>query len=87
MRFMVVERFAPEKAHAISERFRRDGRLLPDNVTYVASWMTLDGGKCFQIMEAPDERALGVWLDRWADLVDFEVSPILTSDEYWAAKR
>jgi hypothetical protein len=86
MLFMVVERFKSPDPHAIGERFARCGRMLPDGVTYHASWMETDGQRCFQIMEAPDRQTLQAWIDKWADLVDFEVSTVLPSTEFWAAR-
>lgn len=38
-------------------------------------------------MEAPDGAALDAWIARWNDLVDFEVYPVVTSADFWAAKR
>jgi len=83
MLFMVIERFKDSSGRAARERFRREGRMLPDNVTYHASWMTRDGSRCFQLMEAPAEESLLPWSSRWDDLVDFEIVPVMTSAEFW----
>lgn len=82
MLFMVVECF--KNARAVGERFRRDGRMLPENVTYRASWVEPSGARCFQLMEAPDAQSLEPWMSRWRDLVEFEVIPVRTSEEFWA---
>ncbi len=82
---MVIERFKDGDARPVGERFRRDGRMLPDDVRYVESWVEMDGSKCFQLMEAPNREALTPWTERWADLVDFEVRPVLTSAEFWSS--
>jgi hypothetical protein len=84
MLFMVIERFKGGDPGPVGERFRRDGRMLPDDVDYVASWIEPDGSRCFQLMEAPNREALAPWMERWADLVEFEVGPVLTSSEYWS---
>jgi hypothetical protein len=84
MLFMVVERFKGGDAKPVGERFRRKGRMLPEDVSYVESWVEADGSKCFQLMEAPSREALTPWMARWADLVDFEVSPVETSTEFWS---
>jgi uncharacterized protein DUF3303 len=84
MLFMVIERFKHGNAEPIGERFRQSGRMLPDGVAYHASWVDLGGARCFQIMEAPDLESLNVWIGRWDDLVDFEVIPVLTSDDFWS---
>jgi len=86
MLFMVIERFKNSDATAAGERFRQSGRMLPEGVVYHASWMDAAGSRCFQLMEAPDLASLGLWTDRWADLVDFEIVPVLTSAEFWDGK-
>jgi hypothetical protein len=81
MLFMVVEHFKNGDALPVYRRFREQGRLAPAGVNYVASWVTCDLRRCFQIMEASDRTLLDQWMARWADLVDFEVLPVLTSAE------
>jgi hypothetical protein len=83
MLFMVVEHFKPENVAAVGERFRTQGRMLPEGVVYHASWIETTGERCYQVMEAPSREALEVWIGRWSDLVQFEVAPVLTSAEYW----
>ena len=78
---MVIEHF--KDVSAIGERFRTNGRMLPEGVTYHASWIDAPGHRCFQLMEAPQEESLRPWLDIWRDLADFEVSPVITSTEFW----
>ena len=81
MLFMVIERFKNGDAVPVYRRFRDHGRLAPDGVTYVSSWVSSDLTCCYQIMESPDRALLDQWLARWADLVDFEVVPVVTSAE------
>jgi hypothetical protein len=83
MLFLVIERFQPNKLEAIGERFARDGRMLPEGLVYHASWVDAAGSRCFQVMEAPNQDLLGVWTSRWADLIEFEIVPVLTSAEFW----
>ncbi len=84
MLYMVIETMKAGPA-AIGERFRASGRMMPDNIAYVASWVEPDGLRCFQLMEAPSREALQPWIDRWSDLVDFEVRAVQISAEFWAA--
>jgi len=84
MLFMVIETFKQSDPQPIGERFRTSGRMLPDGVVYLASWVEAAGGRCFQIMEAPHADALHEWVRRWEDLVDFEIVPVLTSGEFWS---
>lgn len=87
MLFMVIETFKGGNSKAVGERFATDGRMLPDGVTYHASWVDPTGNRCFQIMEASNQESLDAWITRWHDLVDFEVIPVLTSADFWASKR
>lgn len=87
MLFMVIERFRHGDPTTVGERFKASGRVLPDGVTYQASWMDEAGTRCFQIMEASDLNALNEWVRRWNDLVDFEITPVLTSADFWAHRR
>jgi len=84
MLFMVIEHFKNGDTTAVGERFRQKGRMLPDGVIYRASWMELNGARCFQLMEAPDTQSLQSWTKKWDDLVNFQISEVLTSDEFWS---
>jgi len=77
--FLIVERFKDGDASPVYRRFREQGRLAPDGLTYVASWVTADLTRCYQVMESPDRALLDRWIARWSDLVDFEVTPVITS--------
>jgi hypothetical protein len=79
MLFMVIERFRPGRAPDVYRRFRDRGRMAPDTVRYVASWVDLQFERCFQVMEADDEAPLREWMAQWDDLVEFEVIPVRTS--------
>ncbi len=84
MLFMVIERFKHGNARPIGERFKRRGRMLPEGVTYHASWVDSTGSRCFQVMEAPHPESLNAWVSHWNDLIDFEIVPVLTSTDFWA---
>ncbi|HZB45695.1 MAG TPA: DUF3303 family protein [Pyrinomonadaceae bacterium] len=85
MLYMVVEHFKNRDALPVYRRFRESGRLAPEGLTYVASWVDENFHRCFQLMETDDRNLLDQWLADWADLVDFEVFPVMTSQE--AAER
>jgi len=87
MLFMVIERFKNADPRPVGERFARTGRMMPDGVVYHASWVDTVGIRCFQIMEADRAELLDSWIHQWDDLVDFEVVPVLTSADFWAARR
>jgi Protein of unknown function (DUF3303) len=82
MLFMVVERF--RDALDVRDRFVERGRMLPEGVTYHASWIDPARARCFQIMEAVDAGALDPWIARWNDIIEFEVIPVLSSADYWS---
>jgi hypothetical protein len=82
MLFMVIEHF--KDVPAIGERFKRVGRMLPDGVAYRASWVEPGGARCFQVMEADSVAPIEAWAGRWQDLADFEIVPVLTSQQFWA---
>jgi hypothetical protein len=84
MLFMIIEHF--KDVTAIGERFRAEGRMLPESVIYQASWVDSAGLRCFQLMDAPDEESLRPWLAAWSDLVEFEIVPVITSAEFWSAR-
>jgi hypothetical protein len=84
MLFMVIESFKDGNAKSVGERFKQKGRMLPDGVTYHASWMEAGGKRCFQVMEAADLALIEKWMNAWKDLVDFEVVTVQTSAEYWS---
>jgi Protein of unknown function (DUF3303) len=84
MLFMVIENFKNGEFRTVGERFKARGRMLPEGVTYHASWVDSRAARCFQVMEARDVALLKVWVDRWDDLIDFEIIPVESSAEFWA---
>lgn len=81
MLFMIIERYRNGDPNPVYERFRARGRLAPDGLRYINSWVTHDLALCYQVMECEDRALLDQWIDAWRDLVDFEVVPVITSAE------
>ena len=79
MLYMVVEHF--KDPPAIYRRLREKGRMMPDGLEYVSSWIGADLKVCWQLMRTEDESLLRVWTANWKDLMDFEVVPVRTSAE------
>jgi hypothetical protein len=77
--YMVVEHFKGGDAVAVYRRFREQGRLAPEGLSYVSSWVDVKFERCYQLMETADRRLLDEWMARWSDIVDFEVHPVVTS--------
>jgi hypothetical protein len=79
MLYMVVENFRGGDAVPVYRRFRDKGRMAPDGLRYVSSWVTTDFRRCFQVMECDELSLPEQWLANWSDLVDFDVIPVMTS--------
>jgi len=71
--YMVIETFLPGCKEKVYERFRQKGRMLPEGLAYVNSWLEQEGDRCFQLMETDEPSLFQVWLDEWKDLVAMEV--------------
>jgi Domain of unknown function (DUF3303) len=86
MRYMVIERYLEGPA-PVYARAAASGRMLPDGLRYLDSWVTEGLDQCFQLMETDDPALLLAWTERWRDLVSFEIVPVLTSAEAAARSR
>jgi hypothetical protein len=83
--FMVVEHFRNQDAVAVYRRFSERGRMAPQGLHYVSSWVDDKLERCYQLMETQDPKLIDEWISHWDDLVDFEVHRVVTSKE--AAER
>ena len=79
--YMVVERFKNKDAAPVYRRFKESGRLMPEGLTYVSSWIDEKLERCYQLMETHDRALLDEWMAQWSDLMEFEVYPVITSKE------
>jgi uncharacterized protein DUF3303 len=79
--YMVVEHFKNKDAVPIYRRFRDNGRMAPQGLRYVSSWVDYKLERCYQLMETDDRTLLDEWMANWSDLADFEVHPVVTSQE------
>lgn len=84
MQYLIIENFRDRDPVPVYRRFRERGRLAPDGLNYVGSWITEDLARCYQVMECSDRKLLDQWLSQWSDLVEFEVMPVLSSAEVQA---
>ncbi|HEX2887389.1 DUF3303 domain-containing protein [Vineibacter terrae] len=85
MQFMVIETFRNQDGKAVYRRFRDKGRMVPEGVTFVSSWVSADLGRCFQVMECDDVALLQRWVTAWSDLVAFEIVPVTAGKDTAAA--
>jgi hypothetical protein len=79
--YMVIERYKNRDAKAVYARFRERGRMMPDGLAYVDSWVETNFDRCFQLMKCDDAQQLEEWASHWQDLVEFEFVPVLRSSE------
>ena len=82
---MIVEHFKNGNPVPIYRRFHDRGRLAPEGLQYISSWVDDKLERCFQLMETPDITYLHEWIANWSDIVDFEIYPVISSQE--AAER
>jgi hypothetical protein len=81
MLFMVIEHFRNRDALKVYGRFHEHGRMMPEGLRYVESWVEPNFDRCFQLMECDDPGLFEEWITHWQDLVEFEIVPVVTSKE------
>jgi hypothetical protein len=80
MLFMVIERFRDDDMVPIYRRLRDSGRMLPDGLKYLDSWIEPSFSRCFQLMECDDPRLFQEWVLQWRGTgVSFEIVPVVPS--------
>lgn len=85
MQFMVIETFKAGGAKEAYRRFRDRGRLMPEGLEYIGSWVQADLCRVFQLMACDDAALLQRWVTQWNDIIDFEIVPVVPSSETVAA--
>ena len=81
MLFMVIERFKDQNLKAVYRRFRKEGRMTPEGLAFIGSWVEASGGRCFQLMECDDVRLFQQWITHWHDLAEFEIVPVMAGKD------
>ncbi len=81
MTYMIIESFHPGKVKDLYKRFDEKGRMLPEGVNYINSWINEEVSTCYQVMESSSEKKLQDWISHWKDLADFEIIPVISSAE------
>ncbi|MEI9943507.1 MAG: DUF3303 family protein [Chitinophagaceae bacterium] len=79
MLYMIIEKFHPGKGKILYQRFAEKGRMMPDGVQYINSWISGDLATCYQVMESDSVQKLHEWISNWNDLADFEIISVITS--------
>jgi hypothetical protein len=81
MLYMIIERFKEGAAPEIYHRVRKSGRMLPEGLEYISSWIDLDFKICWQVMQTENFALFDKWIANWSDLIDFQIVPVRTSAE------
>ena len=81
MLYMIIEHFKNRNPVPVYRRFRDHGRLAPEGLQYVSSWVDEELERCFQLMETDDRKLLDEWIVNWSDIVEFEIYPVISSKE------
>ncbi|MBA3873585.1 MAG: DUF3303 domain-containing protein [Anaerolineae bacterium] len=82
MLFMIIERFRDNDMIPIYKQVRDGGRMLPEGLKYIDSWVEPNFGRCFQVMECDDLRLLQEWTLQWRGFgLTFEIVPVVSSKE------
>ena len=82
MLFMIIERFKDSDMLPTYKRLRDEGRMIPDGLKYVDSWIEPNFSRCFQLMETDDLRLLQEWILMWRGSgTTFEIVPVVSSKE------
>ena len=84
MLYMIVEHFHPGRVKELYQRYAEKGRMIPQGVQYINSWINEEVTVCYQLMEADSAEKLQEWIVNWNDLASFEITPVISSAE---AKR
>jgi len=85
MQFMVIETFRDQNAKAVYRKFRDKGRMMPEGLAFVSSYVAADLSRCFQLMECNDVTLLQRWVAQWADVAAFEIVPVVAGKDTAAA--
>ncbi|MGL4496393.1 MAG: DUF3303 domain-containing protein [Beijerinckiaceae bacterium] len=87
MQFMVIEHLDQARIKDIYRKFAELGRLLPDGLTYIDSWVQADFSRVFLVMECDDITKLQEWVIIWGEFARFEIVPLAASKATLAAVK
>jgi Protein of unknown function (DUF3303) len=81
MLFIIIEHYKNRDAKAVYKRFQEKGRMMPEGMKYLGSWVEPNFDRCFQVIESSEESLIQKWTRNWKDLIEFEILPVLSSAE------
>ena len=82
-KYMVIESFFENCRDKVYDRFHEKGRMLPEGLYYLDSWLSRDGSRCFQLMETESYELFRQWTRNWDDLIRFEIIEIGDKPVQW----
>ena len=77
--YMVVEHY--KDAAAVYRRLWERGRMALKGLEFVSAWFDENLERGYRLIKTHDRRLLDEWIVNWNDLVDFEVSAVITPEE------
>ncbi len=81
MLFMVIETFRNQDAKAVYRKFKDKGRMMPEGLAFVSSFVAADLSRCFQLMQCDDVTLLQRWVAQWSDVAAFEIVPVVAGKD------
>ncbi len=81
MYFMSIYSFKEENRNAVVARFKETGGAPPPGIKMLARWHDVGGRRGYTISEADDAVAMGIWSNKWTDLMTLEVFPIINDEQ------
>ena len=78
---MIIEKYHPGKAKDLYKRFDEKGRMMPEGLNYINSWINEPVTTCYQVIETDSVEKIHEWINHWYDLSDFEIVPVISSAE------
>ncbi len=71
--YMCIEYFNEGCLDKIYSRLEQKGRMLPDGLYFINSWVNRSENICFQLMKTHDPKLFDIWMEKWSDLVTFQL--------------
>jgi len=75
-KFIVVEKFKPNCLEKNNALWNKKGRMLPEGLYYLNSWVNKEQRICFQLMETNNPELFDEWTNTWKAFTNFEIFPI-----------
>jgi hypothetical protein len=81
MTFMITFSLPVETIEERTSRFLETGAPPPDGVKMEGRWHSVSAARGWLVASTQDAKALFRWITSWADVIEFEVEPVLSDQE------